>query len=295
MAQPRLRTAPAACGPAPLVPTVRAVARVIPPAPTVHRRAPVDVAPAPATYRSVWAAGTSGWEREDGGTGQAGLPQTSDGSRALVRRNGWQPRRAVLPVVVAILAAFAAATCYLAVVQPRSDGDVGRWTTAGTVAEAVPGRNPFGTAAPALAGVPTRLRIPAISVDTALESLHLDTADVLTPPTDFTEAGWYADGTAPGDPGPAVIAGHVDSRRGPAVFYRLRELTPGDRIDVVRDGRTVRFTVVSSAWYPKNAFPTDQVYGPTPDRQLRLITCGGVFDHQLRSYRDNLVVYAVAG
>ena len=196
-----------------------------------------------------------------------------------------------------------AATCYLAVVQPRTAGAIGRWTAAGTVAGAVPtwspratgNPSPFGTAAPTLAGIPTRLRIAAIGVDTTLESLHLDKTGVLTPPAKFPEAGWYADGTAPGDPGPAVIAGHVDSQRGPAVFYRLRELTPGDRIDVVRGGRTVRFTVVSSAWYPKKAFPTATVYAPTPDRQLRLITCGGVFDRRLRSYRDNLVVYAVAG
>ena len=85
------------------------------------------------------------------------------------------------------------------------------------------------------------------------------------------------------------------SKSGPAIFYRLRELTVGDRIEVVRGGVVVRFTVVRGAWYPKTQFPTDEVYGPTPDRQLRLITCGGVFDHRLRSYKDNLVVYAVAG
>jgi hypothetical protein len=72
-------------------------------------------------------------------------------------------------------------------------------------------------------------------------------------------------------------------------------LTAGDQIEVERGGETVRFRVIRTAWYPKNEFPTDQVYGPTPDRQLRLITCGGVFDRTLRSYRDNLVVYAVAG
>jgi LPXTG-site transpeptidase (sortase) family protein len=137
--------------------------------------------------------------------------------------------------------------------------------------------------------------VTAIGIDTALESLHLGKNGALTPPRNFARAGWYADGTAPGDQGPAVIAGHVDSKRGPAAFYRLRELEAGDRIEVVRGGETVRFTVVSTAWYPKTTFPTDEVYGPTPDRQLRLITCGGVFDHRLRSYKDNLVVYAVAG
>ena len=128
-----------------------------------------------------------------------------------------------------------------------------------------------------------------------MESLHLAKGGALTPPKNFAKAGWYADGTAPGDQGPAVIAGHVDSKRGPAVFYKLREMQVGDQIEVVRGGKSVRFTVVSTAWYPKTKFPTGQVYGPTPDRQLRLITCGGVFDHTLRSYKDNLVVYAVAG
>ena len=261
---------------------------------------PPDAVPDPVPAASP-RSGTGDREAVAGETGQAGQPRTSDGSRPLVPRKGF--RRAILPVLIAVLAAFAAATAYLVVVLPRPDGAVGRWTTAGTVAAAAPGRsaravtgaNPFGTTLPALTGPPTRLRIPAIGVDTGLESLHLDRTGVLTPPENFAKAGWYADGTSPGDPGPAVIAGHVDSRRGPAVFYRLRELTPGDRIDVLRGGRTVRFTVVSAAWYPKDAFPTDRVYGPTPDRQLRLITCGGVFDRRLRSYRDNLVVYAVAG
>jgi len=137
--------------------------------------------------------------------------------------------------------------------------------------------------------------VSAIGLDSPLETLHLGANGALQPPKRFGRAGWYVDGTAPGDIGPAVIAGHVDSKAGPAVFYRLRELTAGDKIEVVRGGRVLRFTVTRTVWYPKNKFPSAQVYGPTPDRQLRLITCGGVFDHKLRSYKDNLVVYAVAG
>ncbi|MFF5081016.1 class F sortase [Actinoplanes sp. NPDC000266] len=158
-----------------------------------------------------------------------------------------------------------------------------------------PPGDPFGATTTLAAGPPTRLRVSAIGVDTPLETLGLGADGALQPPEAFGKAGWYADGTAPGDTGPAVIAGHVDSKAGPAIFYRLRELKAGDRIDVVRGGRIVRFTVTSSRWYPKSDFPTGEVYGPTPDRQLRLITCGGVFDRSLRSYRDNLVVYAVAG
>jgi hypothetical protein len=171
------------------------------------------------------------------------------------------------------------------VVEPKQGaGNAGR-----------PPGDPFGSTVPAPSGPPTRVRVPAIGLNSPLETLSLGRDGVLVPPRRFERAGWYAGGTAPGDVGPAVLAGHVDSKAGPAVFYRLRELTVGDRIEVVRGGAVVRFTVTRTAWYPKNKFPTDQVYGPTPDRQLRLITCGGVFDRRLRSYKDNLVVYAVAG
>jgi hypothetical protein len=90
-----------------------------------------------------------------------------------------------------------------------------------------------------------------------------------------------------------VIAGHIDSRRGPAVFFRLRELRPGQEITVARgDGSSVRFAVDGVARYPKQTFPTEAVFGPSPDPLLRLITCGGSFDRSQRSYRDNVVVTA---
>ena len=95
--------------------------------------------------------------------------------------------------------------------------------------------------------------------------------------------------------GPAVLAGHVDSTAGPAVFWRLRDLAPGDEVLVDRaDGTTARFTVTRVERHPKDAFPTDEVYGPTTGAELRLITCGGEFDRAARSYRDNVVVFAVA-
>ena len=152
---------------------------------------------------------------------------------------------------------------------------------------------PTGRAA---AGVrPTGVRIPAIGVDaTSLIPLKLMGNGELEAPEDFGATGWYAAGTVPGEPGPAVIAAHVDSRAGPAVFFRLRELTAGDEVLVPRsDGSTVRFTVTGVERYPKNAFPTQKVHGPTPDQELRLITCGGAFDQARRSYRDNIVVYAI--
>jgi LPXTG-site transpeptidase (sortase) family protein len=145
----------------------------------------------------------------------------------------------------------------------------------------------------ATAPEPTRLRIPKIGVDSPLDPLGLDAEGALEVPTNYDHAGWYTDGTPPGEQGPSVIVGHVDSERAPAVFYRLYQLEAGDLIEVARGEEWVRFRVASSAWYPKAHFPTALVYGPTPDAQLRLITCGGQFDPARRSYLDNLVVFAV--
>jgi sortase (surface protein transpeptidase) len=126
-----------------------------------------------------------------------------------------------------------------------------------------------------------------------LQRLHRATDGVLQTPSHWQVAGWYADGVRPGDVGPAVIAGHIDSVSGPAVFYRLRELTRGDAVVVTRaDGSHVRFVVASSQHYPKSRFPTEAVYGPTAVPVLRLVTCTGAFDAVARSYVDNLVVTA---
>ena len=107
----------------------------------------------------------------------------------------------------------------------------------------------------------------------------------------YDRAGYFTGGPEPGQLGPAVIAGHVDSRSGPSVFFRLRELRTGDEVRVRRaDGRTLRFTVEQSRRYPKAQLPTDDVFGPVPWPALRLITCGGSFDRRARSYHDNIVV-----
>lgn len=141
---------------------------------------------------------------------------------------------------------------------------------------------------------PVRVRVPAIGVDSALQPLHRLANGELEPPAQWAVAGWYADGVRPGDVGPALIAGHVDSVSGPAVFYRLRDLRPGDRVDVLRaDGSTAHFVVTSTARYLKRKFPTAAVYGPTAIPVLRLVTCTGDFDVSQRSYVDNLVVTAV--
>jgi len=140
---------------------------------------------------------------------------------------------------------------------------------------------------------PVRLLIPAIGVDTALQPLRLRSDGSLQAPTAWQTAGWYSDGIRPGQPGPAVIAGHVDSLHGPAAFFRLRELHHGDRVIVRRqDGHTLAFQIDAVHHFPKANFPTELVYGPTPLPELRLITCGGDFDPHTLSYLDNLVVFA---
>lgn len=141
---------------------------------------------------------------------------------------------------------------------------------------------------------PVTVRIPSIGVDTSLEALKVDSAGVLEPPVRADRAGWYAKGVAPGDAGPAVISGHVDSKSGPGVFFRLPELQPGAEVLVEReDGSKLTFVVNSTYSTEKTAFPTAVVYGPTSLSELRLVTCGGEFDRVAGSYRNNVIVEAV--
>lgn len=141
---------------------------------------------------------------------------------------------------------------------------------------------------------PVRVTIPAIGVDAVVIDLDLR-GDAPEVPADFAEVGWYTQTRLPGEIGPAVLAGHIDSRTGPAVFYRLDELEPGDEITVAdADGQERTFAVVGSGQYGKDALPAE-VFGVTGDgADLRLITCGGTFDAEVGHYRDNYVVYATA-
>jgi sortase (surface protein transpeptidase) len=144
--------------------------------------------------------------------------------------------------------------------------------------------------------VPVHLDIPAIGVSTSLMALGLNAdGTIAVPPLRHdAPAGWYRYLATPGEAGPAVILGHVDSAHdGPAVFYRLPDLRRGDTVTVRRiDGSTAVFTVTQVAQYPKRAFPTEAVYGAVDHPALRLITCGGAFDPINRQYRGNVVAYA---
>ena len=143
------------------------------------------------------------------------------------------------------------------------------------------------------APMPVGIRIPSIEVDAEMDALGLRDDGSIEVPTDFARTGWWADGPEPGERGPAVVLGHVDSRSGPAVFFSLTELQPGDEVIIDRvDGSSVAYRVDRIEQHAKDEFPTEAVYGATDDPQLRLVTCGGDFDQSERSYRDNVVVFA---
>ena len=188
-------------------------------------------------------------------------------------------------VVVRLALAAVAATCAgVALVTPDDPHPA-------PAVAAVPGPVVVAAAA-ASAAAPVRIQLPG--VDAPVQPIGLDGAGALVPPDDVASVGWFAGGPAPGDAGPAVIAGHVDSVDRPGAFFPLRAVAPGDPVRVTRaDGSVVRFVVTRVARYPKTAFPTAEVYGATPDPELRLVTCGGAFDRAARSYVDDVVVFAV--
>ncbi|MFC5061708.1 class F sortase [Actinomycetospora atypica] len=152
----------------------------------------------------------------------------------------------------------------------------------------------LATAPPPGGPHPTSLDIPSIGLDSSDPvDLRVDYRGALQVPTDFSKVGWFTSSAVPGDPGPAVMVGHVDTRRGPAVFGALDDLRPGAEITVDRsDGGTARFRVDSIETFPKDGLPTERVYGPSTASTLRLLTCGGPFDDASLNYRDNIVVFA---
>jgi sortase (surface protein transpeptidase) len=152
---------------------------------------------------------------------------------------------------------------------------------------------PPQSAQPAPVSSPVSLTIPLIGVKTNLITLGLAKGGAMQVPSSTTVAGWYTGSPRPGAVGSAIIVGHIDSETGPGVFYRLSQLRSGDDVFVKRaDGTTAEFRVTATQTYLKDQFPTQTVYGATPDAELRLITCGGAFDPATRHYLSNIVVYA---
>ena len=158
---------------------------------------------------------------------------------------------------------------------------------------------PAGRQAPApapsllLVSRPVRLVIPSIGVRTRLVRLGLTPSGALQVPATAAVAGWYTGSARPGAIGAAVIGGHIDSRQGPGIFYQLHLLHRGSRVFVRRaDGTLAVFRVTAVRSYLKARFPKAAVYGPVPDAELRLVTCGGTFDFATRHYRSNVIAYA---
>jgi len=153
------------------------------------------------------------------------------------------------------------------------------------------------SAAPANAqqAAPAKVRIPKIDATSSLVEVGLNPDQTLEVPSidQPMQAAWYRLGPVPGQPGPAVLLGHVDGKSKPGIFFRLREVAENDEILVDDNaGATRKFVVYRTKQVPKDVFPTEEVYGDTAGPELRVITCGGSFDTAANSYRDNTIVFA---
>ena len=161
--------------------------------------------------------------------------------------------------------------------------------------DAIPAPPPdvVGESAPGKQYAPLRIEIPVIGASAPIDPLGLNRDGTLAVPTDFARAGWYTGRPTPGAIGPAIVVAHVDSKSGPAVFHRLRDLKPGQEVKIIRADRSaVIFVVDRVESHLKKAFPTKAVYDPTPGATLRLITCGGSFDRKVGHYRNNVIAFA---
>lgn len=178
---------------------------------------------------------------------------------------------------------------------PSASAHIAGWADTGAAAPAASSQ--AAGAAPMSRSAPVLVQIPAIGVRARIIALGLAPGGGVGVPSLSTPflASWYDGGPAPGQPGPAVLLGHVDSAAvGPAVFYRLGDLRPGEMVYITRrDHRTVVFRVDAVVLYPEWNFPTGMVYGPTALPTLRLITCGGDFDDTTHHYLGRTIVFAV--
>ncbi|WP_093591710.1 class F sortase [Lentzea waywayandensis] len=184
---------------------------------------------------------------------------------------------------VALTAAALLGSCAPQVAEPPAPPAGASSTASSPAAEGMPPSEP------------AEIRIPKINAVSSLVPLGLNADETVeVPPVDQPmQAGWYRLARTPGEAGPAVVLGHVDGNKQPGIFFRLKELVAGDEVVVSRkDGTTAKFRVRKKEQIAKDSFPTEAVYGDTDVPELRLITCGGSYDHAARSYRDNVIVYA---
>ncbi|MDT0278372.1 class F sortase [Blastococcus goldschmidtiae] len=176
--------------------------------------------------------------------------------------------------------------------SPSPPSSAGSAPTAGADRDPAPPPAP-AVVDPASVPVPVAVSVPALGLVEELVDLGIAADGTAEVPTDFDRVGWFTGGGRPGARGPTVLMGHVDSTAGPAVFYDLRELEPGNLVEVTSaDGTAARYAVSDTQQVAKGEFPTAAVFGATATDVLRLITCIGEFDQGARSYTDNLVVTA---
>jgi sortase A len=169
----------------------------------------------------------------------------------------------------------------------------GRGLVEKTTPQALPKQQSKPTTAP-IVGEPLRLLMPVLALESEVEKVGLTKELRMGVPSDWWNVGWYELGVKPGEKGNAVLAGHLDSPTGPAVFANLFRLTYGDRIHIIDEwGKQLSFEVVGKAVYTDENFPIDLVFGNSEERLLNLITCQGVFDSATNNYSERLVVTAV--
>ena len=220
---------------------------------------------------------------------------------------GWSPRVAATTLAIglavagttALVAGYANRPTPPPVPTADAAGSIAPTPSPPTTSAARPSPAATRPAAPAapspaarLRGVPVAISIPSIGVSSPLVDLGLNPDRSVEVPTSFHVAGWYEYGVEPGENGPSVYLGHVDSASGPGVFYRLGDLRPGDRVTIQRADRAlVTYVITGVRQYPKTSFPTLDVYADTPTPTIRLVTCGGTFDSATRHYLSNIVAY----
>ncbi|GAA4564271.1 class F sortase [Micromonospora coerulea] len=212
-------------------------------------------------------------------------PQPASRPAPRDRRTGRSPWSAPLAVVLVLVGVFA------------TGAGLGR--TAGPFDWAADGARPAASdgqpAGRLPASRPVRLSVPAIKVSAPVTPVgQAKDGSIDVPPlTKHHQTGWYDRGPTPGEPGRAIIVGHVDTKRGPAVFYDLGKLKPGDRIEVTRSDRSVvTFKVDTVEHFDKADLPADRVYGDDGPPGLRLITCGGEWLGGRTGYADNVIAFA---
>jgi hypothetical protein len=213
----------------------------------------------------------------------------------------WPRRLATAALALLTVTQLTAALFYLLVLTTVPQRDDLRTGMRSVVVGAQPAPSPAAAApTPAAAPAPaavraTELSIAKLRLRQPLVGLDVDASGVLQPPSSPDLAGWFIDSAVPGETGPTVLAGHVDSTTGPGVFVALKNLAPGDLIDIGRsDGHTAHYRVTAVQAFDKTRFPTDRVYGPTTGAELRVVTCGGAFDRATGHYERNVIIFGVA-